>query len=136
MNAKSKRSRGRSFEFWVRDYLQEQGWAVHICGRKAVMIGPGKLITKGDDIFGADCLAIRPNRKTLFVQCSLHGSKRNRAEKFTQYSWDFGHQQIQLWLKKANGNVVIHEFNGVEFFEIGKIIRRKFYSLSTSHVAL
>ena|SRR4030042_2819321 len=128
----SKRSRGRAFEMWVRDYLQEQGWMVHVCGRKAMMIGPGKLITKGDDIFGGDCLAIKLGQRTLFIQCSLHSAKKSRAEDFAKYPWDFDHQQVQLWQKKPNGDIVIQEFDGKGFFEVGKIIRRRFYALSTS----
>jgi len=131
--ASSKRSRGRAFEMWVRDYLQEKGWAVHVCGRKAIMIVPGKLITKGDDIFGADCIALKSDQRTLFIQASLEGSKKKRADKFAEFPWNFEHQQVQLWQKKPSGDIVIQEFYGTAFFEVGKIIRRKFYSLSTFH---
>jgi hypothetical protein len=93
-----------------------------------MMIGPGKLVTAGNDIFGADLIAVRPGEKTLFVQATLDSSTGKRLEEFKKYSWNLEHQQVELWQKKESG-VVCQRFNGAEFAEVGRIIRGKFYAL-------
>lgn len=123
----STRAKGRAFETWCRDRLVEQGWAVHLCGRKAMMIGPGRLITAGNDIFGSDLVAIKPGQRTLFVQATMDSSVKKRLDETLSYPWDLKYQQVQLWQKKADGSVIVQLYTGAGFAEVGRFIRGKFY---------
>jgi len=122
-----RRQRGRAFELWIRDWLKARGYAVHVCGRKTVMIGPGKLITKGDDIFGCDLVCMKPDEKPLFIQATLDSSVQKRLDELKKYPWDLNFTQVQLWQKTKNGDINVKLFTGETFRDIGKIIRKNFF---------
>jgi hypothetical protein len=125
--SKSNRASGREFELWVRDWFQERGYVVHVCGRKAVMIGPGKLITKGDDIFGCDCICLKADEKPLFIQATLDSGVQKRLDELKKYPWNLNFVQVQLWQKTKTGDINVKLFTGEAFKDIGKVIRKKFY---------
>ena len=125
----STRSKGRAFETWGRDYLREHGWDVHLCGRKAVMLGPGKMVTKGDDIFGSDLVAVKPGELTLFVQLTCDSNLKKRLEEFKRHGFEPAHQRVELWQKRSGGAVVVHAFQGGALIETGRIIRGRFYQV-------
>lgn len=143
------RARGRGFEFWVRDWLIESGWDVHLCGRKAKMIrdkrlGIMKMVLVGDDIFGCDGVAVKPGEKTLFFQATLHSGKGEKLKQVSGPYWDPAHQDVQLWMKRANGDVEVSRLDGDFQFEgktivcwttFGLIRWRKFYSREASNPA-
>lgn len=100
----STRTRGRAFEIWGKKYLESQGWSVYLCGRRAVFLGPGKLITKGDDIFGCDLVAIKEGHNVRFIQMTVdkHIGKHlaKRLREFEKYH--FGRAAcVQLWNKQG-----------------------------------
>ncbi len=124
----STRAKGRAFETWCRDRLTEQGWAVHLCGRKAMMIGPGRLVTAGNDIMGADLVAVRSDRPyTLFVQATMDSGVTKRLTETQRYPWNLAAQRVELWQKKPDSSVVVQLYTGGGFAEIGRYIRGKFY---------
>lgn len=125
----NKRGKGRAFETWCRDYLRERGWSVHLCGRKAIMLGPGKMVTTGNDIFGADLVAIKLGELTLFVQATCDSSVKKRLEEFGRYGFEPAHQRVELWQKKPGGEVVVHVLQNGGLVETGRIIRGRFYRL-------
>jgi len=99
------RTKGRAFEKWCKKYLEDQGWSVHLCGRIAMFLGPGKVITKGDDIFGADLVAVQPGRVVKFIQCTLDKHIKKRKEEFDKYGFDILSTSVELWQK--NGNEIV-----------------------------
>jgi len=129
---RSTRDKGRAFESWCKKFLEADGWAVHLCGRKAKMIGPGRMITVGDDIFGCDLVAIRSGFMTLFVQTTLDSGVAKRLNKFLAYPWNLNHQLVELWQKKPGGEVVVQRFTGSRLHEMERIIRGKRYRADVS----
>jgi hypothetical protein len=107
------RTKGRAFEKWCKKYLEDQGWSVHLCGRIAMFLGPGKVITKGDDIFGADLVAVRPNCHVRFVQCTLDKHIQKRKEEFDKYGFELKHTLVELWQKNGK-EVVLYCYTGKE----------------------
>jgi hypothetical protein len=106
----NRRAAGRNFERWCAAWLEYDGWSVHLCGRKAMMIGPGKLITAGNDILGADLVAVKPGQLTLFVQATMDSATGKRLDEIKKYAWDLNHQRVELWQKKPDGAVVIQRW--------------------------
>lgn len=126
------RSKGRAFETWGRDYLRERGWSVHLCGRKAVMLGPGRMVTKGDDIFGADLVAVKPGEPTLLVQLTWDSSLKKRLEEFKLHGFEPAHQRVELWQRRPGGVVVVHALRDGALVETGRIIRGRLYLAEAS----
>lgn len=126
----STRSYGRAFEIWVRNFLREDGWSVKLCGRRAVMLGPGRLVTAGDDILGCDILAIKPGQKTLFIQCTRDSGVSKRLEELRRHGWNLDHQQVELWQRtQPAGPVNIKVFTGHGLVDDRKIIRGTVYRI-------
>jgi len=130
----NKHQRGRQFEYWCRNWLQKQGYIVHLTGKKAVKLGD-KIIFSGNDLFGfADLIAIKPkgddcpHGEIRLIQVSLHGIKKKREEKVPQIIWP-DNCFPELWVKAKNEVVNINRLIDGSFKEIGKIIRGKYYSL-------
>ena len=123
----NRRQHGRNFELWIRDWFRERGYAVHVCGRKAVMIGPGKLVTKGDDIFGCDLICLKADQKPLFIQATLDSGVQKRLDELKKYPWDLNFVRVQLWQKTKSGGINVKLFTGEKFKDIGKITRRIYY---------
>jgi len=57
----------------------------------------------------------------------MDSSVKKRLEETLSYPWDLKYQQVQLWQKKPDGNVVVQEFNYQAYIEVGRFIRGKFY---------
>jgi len=92
-------------------------------------IGPGKIITKGDDIFGCDLVAVKKAEKTLFAQLSLDAAVKKRLDQISCFGWNFDHQTVQLWIKTKPNSITIKELIDGQFVEVSKIIQRKRYDL-------
>jgi len=107
------RTKGRAFEKWCKKYLEDQGWSVHLCGRIAMFLGPGKVITKGDDIFGADLVAVKHGYSVAFIQCTLDKHISKRKEEFAKYRFELNHAFVELWQKNGK-EVVIYSYRGKE----------------------
>ena len=105
------RTKGRAFEKWCKKYLEDQGWSVHLCGRIAMFLGPGKVITKGDDIFGADLVAVKHGYSVAFIQCTLDKHTTKRAEEFDKYGFDMLTCNVRLWQKNGK-EVVVYRYCG------------------------
>jgi hypothetical protein len=93
------------------------------------MLGPGRMITKGDDIFGADLVAVKPGELTFFVQLTCDSSLKKRLEEFKTYGFEPAHQRVELWQKRKGGVVVVHVYRDGGLVETGRIIRGRFYQV-------
>jgi hypothetical protein len=107
------RTKGRAFETWCKKYLENMGYSVHLCGRIAMFVGPGKMITKGDDIFGADLVAVQEDRKVAFIQCTLDKHITKRKEEFDKYRFNLDYCFVELWQKNGK-EVVLYSYRGKE----------------------
>jgi hypothetical protein len=128
----NKYQRGRQFEYWCRNWLQKQGYIVHLAGKKAIKLGD-KIIFSGNDLFGfADLIAIKPKGddcprgEIRLIQVSLHRSKKKREKKVPQIAWP-DNCFLELWIKAKSEVVNINRLTDDDFKEIGKIIRGKYY---------
>lgn len=124
----NRRTKGREFERWVRDWLEAQGWSVHLCGRKIARMfnqaGKSFVITKGDDIFGADLVAVKLGFPVLFVQATTDYNKRKRLEEFKKYNYDLEHAWVQVWQKSKtkSAQVLIWSFTGSALVHTASIV--------------
>lgn len=133
--------KGTDFRKWVADWLKERGYLVHNQPHfsKRVMIKdketgewkPMWVRTK-IDIFGCDIIAIK-DTKLLWIQTTLDPHIKRRKEELTKY-FDGGQVPgiVQIWIKVEPGEINIKEIRFlppvVTDWNLGKIIRRKFYS--------
>ena len=69
-----------------------------------MFVGPGKMITKGDDIFGADLVAIKEDDRVAFIQCTLDKHITKRKEEFDKYRFNFIFVYSDKTLAKACRN--------------------------------
>jgi hypothetical protein len=76
-----------------------------------MFLGPGKVITKGDDIFGADLVAVKHGYSVAFIQCTLDKHTTKRAEEFDKYGFDMLTCNVRLWQKNGK-EVVVYRYCG------------------------
>jgi len=127
---KNKRKSGLAFQRWIRDWLQEKGWLVHNqtpAGRIIVVKGERKYVSQRNDIFGCwDLIAKKPDRSALYIQATSHKSLKEKIKQIDEVGMKyFKGDDVQIWLKRETGIIDIYNASGDN---IGKIIRRKFFS--------
>jgi len=123
----STRSKGTAFEVWCQKKLEAVGFAVHRVGRKTKMIGKGRLITVGNDIFGCDLVAIKAGRKVQFFQCTEDSGIGRKLAELKKYPWELRYADVYVWVKRRGGVVVLFGFTGEELFEVQRYIRGKLF---------
>lgn len=124
----NRRKSGRMFEIWCRNWLKEQGYQVHLAGKKVVKY-KNRYLFIGDDIFGVfDILAISPQEIRL-IQCSKHEAIKKRLDELKDLMWLQQKAYVELWIKRPNGVVDILRLKDQEFIHWGKIIRKKLFIL-------
>lgn len=146
----TKREKGNEFQRWIKDWLEERGWAVYNqapCGKMIKIKGRKIFISQRNDIFGCDIIARRDRKKesnsnfsmaTLWIQATLDSNVSRKVEELKKYPWGSSlESRPQIWMKNNKGEVNIKELviyydqftkaNVYETIDIGKIIRRKFY---------
>lgn len=127
---KSKRQSGLDFQRWIKAWLEERNWLVHNqvpIGRMIVVKGKKIFISQRNDLFGCfDLICKKENRPTLWIQATLHKSLKEKVDKMIDcLEGCFKDDNVQIWLKRETGVIDIYDPYGDN---IGKIIRRKFYS--------
>jgi len=136
---KSKRASGLAFQRWIKAWLEEKGWFVHNqtpAGRMIVIKGKKIFISQRNDIFGCDLICLKEERKLLFIQATLDSNLKRKIDELKKYfsvkKYPY-EVDVQVWLKTEKGEINIKQINIFPEREIvvilGKIIRKKFYSL-------
>lgn len=136
---KSKRQTGLEFQNWIKKWLEERGWIVHNqtpVGKMIFIKGKKIFVSQRNDIFGCDLIA-RKEKRLLWIQGSLDSHIQKRIEAFEQYFKGLlGNEDLMIWIKTDKGINIkslyyIYNFEiseSLRDIDIGKIIRRKFYS--------
>jgi len=125
----NKRKKGRQFEFYIRDYLRDNGYEVYICGKSAVKIG-NKILFKGNDIFGCiDILACRPGEKIKFIQATCDGNISKKEKDLSMVTkWAFEHSDIEVWQRKDKRRIVVFRLNKeMKLEKYAEIVNRKLF---------
>ena len=85
-------------------------------------------VSVDNDVWGSD-LVCRKNGKLLWIQATLDSGVTKRVDEFRKYFHQFlPGEELQLWQKNDKGEINIKQIGLCTAIEIGKIIRRKFYS--------
>lgn len=131
----SRTAKGSAFQRWICAWLKERGWEVFNIPRKSTRIYSAKLktfifVSSKIDIFGADIIAKKPGRSTLWIQATLHKSRRLKEEEFDKHSWN-DRETPMIWMKDDKGRVFIFgalpiENSPLNFEYYGDIVRRIF----------
>lgn len=139
---KTKRKTGTRFEYWVRDWLVENGaTSVHVAGYVARVFRDktGKIVTRNvkADIFGCIDVVAKSERKTFWIQATTGTHKKEKENKLLEVDWNLDVEEVQLWIKRKPGEVDVFSLESVkdggsetytrQLVLVGKIIRRKFY---------
>ena len=135
----STREKGNAFQVWIRKYLEERGWVVRNfpCTTRPLFLPDPKdpkkkktvFVRQSNDVFGCDLVA-RGSGLVRWIQATLDTGKQKRAEEFSKF-WKFTlrGESVELWMKKAGGEVEISEWSPVagKFKPLGRIKKGMFY---------
>lgn len=137
---KSKREKGMEFQRRIRRWLMERGWDCVNIPPRGILITDKKtkqkrFISLRNDIFGCDLIA-RKAFTELWVQATLDRAVGRKIEELKKHLlMDSANIDTQIWIKVESGKINILEVHKVEghpeplqYREIGKIIRGKFYA--------
>jgi hypothetical protein len=143
----NNRQRGLQFQRWIADWIIEKhpqavvhnqiGASTRIPVRdKKTGLTKEIWISKNMDIFGCiDLIVIIPGKKPLFIQATLDTGTGRKLQDLVQVPWPFEFCTVQLWQKREDGVVLIKDFTGAAFHELGQIVRRKYYKLERDNNA-
>jgi len=131
----TRREKGLRFQKWIKDWLEELGWAVHnqkpvgrmlkIKDKKTKKIKT-IYVSQRNDILGCiDLVAKKENKPTLWIQATLHTGLGEKKKALQTVPWGKD-DMVQVWVKRDR-NVDIFMLGCDSLHLIGKIIRRKFY---------
>jgi hypothetical protein len=136
------RSSGNANQRWIVKWLTERGWIVRnfpVLSRPVFGPGGKPMMKNGRmifsrlslDTFGAD-LVCRKDGVLLWIQASGSPGVKKRVDEFKKYfQFLLIGEHLQLWTKvEKDWNVKeIPIVEGAEPMELGKIIRRRWYSV-------
>jgi hypothetical protein len=138
----NKRQKGNQFQDWIEKWIVENcpGSVIHNQKTVSKMIKvrdkkSGKFkdvwISARNDIFGAiDLIVCSPADGLRFIQATMDSHIGKRQKELIAIPWPWGCCVVELWLKKKPGEVHVKRMSeDGEFYDIGKILRGKFYRL-------
>ena len=74
-------------------------------------------------------MAKKKDEKTLWIQATMNTSMKKKKEKLRTIPWNLEGDCVQFWIKRSPGKTDVYELNvNGEFYLIGKILNRHFYS--------
>jgi len=122
---------GNDFQDWVTKFLRKEGWDVYNQKviTRLIVTGSGKRIWHSgrQDLFACDIIALQKNRKVLFIQATLASGIKKRLTEFQKYAFPLDHCQVELWIKRKEGEITIKEYYDNDLHDTCKIIRGKRY---------
>lgn len=102
MSAKSK---GSQYEREVMKILEAQGWVMERAHPQYFPIGPGKMISKAHDFFGAwDLIGKQPGHKTLWVQVSTISNISGKRAQVNGFPWTAEHDEPCIFARVDGKN--------------------------------
>ena len=113
----TKTELGRMLEKRVNGWLKAAGWTTKLVEPKKLFVPdkkkengkgrkrprPGIWISKDQDIWGADILAIKSEAVSLAIQVTADSSLTDRAEKFAKYPFTSAWNTLIFQAKKKSG---------------------------------
>lgn len=120
----TKTELGRMLEKRVNGWLKAAGWTTKLVEPKKLFIpdkkgkkGSGKKrpragfwISKDQDIWGADILAIMKGSVSLAIQVTADSSLTDRAEKFAKYPFTSAWNTLIFQAKKKSGRWIFYVY--------------------------
>lgn len=128
---KNTRKTGDIFENWAKSWLEGQGYVVWKAGRKAIYVGPGKMVLKGNDVFSVFDLLATEKKQLRFIQVTCHSNISGKAKEILAVplpECELGCISKEIWQKLDSGEVKIFKLFASDEVKLWGIIRlRKFY---------
>jgi len=128
--ADKRRARGNAYQDKIEKWLVARGWSVHnqnTVSRAIPMKGKVVWVSARNDILAMDLVAVKPGRKTLFVQTTMDTGVAKRATEAAAIGWELQHQDIMLFQKTDPRITVIQQWDGAAYNEVGRIIGGNLY---------
>ena len=99
----NKRAKGKLLVSKVVKLLESWGWMVEVCRPRLMFIGPGRVIQKEEDFFGAwDIWAFRKepegNFVTRLIQVSTIENLSSKKKQVQNFPSGYGLQELWLWV--------------------------------------
>lgn len=131
----TKTELGRTLEKKVNGWLKAAGWTTKLVEPKKVFIPDkkkkqrddldpgykrakkaraGTWISKDQDIWGADILAIKKESVSLAIQVTADSSLTDRAQKFAKYPFTDAWNTLIFQAKKKSGRWVFYVYRTIE----------------------
>jgi len=120
----TKTELGRMLEKRVNGWLKAAGWTTKLVEPKKLFVPdkkkengkgrkrprPGIWISKDQDIWGADILAIKSEAVSLAIQVTADSSLTDRAEKFAKYPFTNAWNTLIFQAKKKSGRWLFYVY--------------------------
>lgn len=120
----TKTELGRMLEKRVNGWLKAAGWTTKLVEPKKLFVPdkkkengkgrkrprPGIWISKDQDIWGADILAIKSEAVSLAIQVTADSSLTDRAEKFAKYPFTSAWNTLIFQAKKKSGRWLFYVY--------------------------
>ena len=107
-----KRAKGKRLEKMAEDILARDGYLVEKANPKLMFIGPGKVISRAHDFFGAWDIICVPKKEGLlkFIQVSVWEEMSHKIKQVRDFPQGKYRQEIWLWHSRGrNGHFRILE---------------------------
>lgn len=101
----SKKAKGSKYEREVMKILENDGWVVERAHPQFIPVGPGRIISKAHDYFGAwDIIGKRPGYKTLWVQVSTLAHVSDKRAQVNGFPWTPEHDEPCIFARVEGRN--------------------------------
>ena len=116
----NKRAKGKLLVNKAKAILERDGWMVQVCSPRLMFVGPGKVISKEEDFFGAwDIWAIKKlssyHARTLLIQVSMWNHRLDKIKQVKDFPDWYGDQRLWLW--KGGRGCHFRECKRIDNFE-------------------
>jgi len=121
----TKRQKGQVFVRKCRKILEEWGYEVASFGYSTVWLKSGQCISKRNDPFHCDLVAIRRDSPTRWIQCTLDSKVSKRLKDFCSHHFPET-DQVELWQGRERKIIIKRLVNGelktIAYIKSGKVL--------------